>query len=424
VYALGTQLDAWNDYVALCEEDGSLNQLGKIPNVALDVITVAYGTSPISVISSVQPIDEEQGTVYFKELIAQTTRGNVTANQSIAKADGVADVSEPQGFAGDYLTESLGNTVGATQTYNLTLTEYPVRKQRVTINIATPSPLTCFDANGDGVLVGSGAYGTVNYTTGAVVLELAADPSGAYAITSTYATDFSADTDIPKVLTRLTSKGVHARVFALKDTVGLEQSYAMRRRFGMIAEDEIATDLVAAINAEVCSTAIAQLVANAVGNTNFDKAAPSGVSYFEHKQTFKDKLADAEAVMLGNAGRGQVSVIVAGRKVAAIIGTLPGFTKISDGSTMGAHIYGTLDGVTVVRAPTTGAISADVAVLIYKGASPFEAASVYAPYMPLVVTTALPTGTNPLLSQRAAAIWAAIEPLVPSFATKLTVLNA
>jgi len=67
------------------------------------------------------------------------------------------------------------------------------------------------------------------------------------------------------------------------------------------------------------------------------------------KQTFKDALADAESVMLGNAGRGMISSIVAGRDVCAIIGTLPGFVKLSDGSTIGSHIYGTLDGATVVR---------------------------------------------------------------------------
>ena len=53
--------------------------------------------------------------------------------------------------------------------------------------------------------------------------------------------------------------------------------------------------------------------------------------------------------MLGNAGRGMISSIVAGRDVCAIIGTLPGFVKLSDGSTIGSHIYGTLDGATVVR---------------------------------------------------------------------------
>jgi len=41
--------------------------------------------------------------------------------------------------------------------------------------------------------------------------------------------------------------------------------------------------------------------------------------------------------------------------------------------------------------------------------------------MPLVVTTALPTGANPLLNQKAAAVWSAIESLVPNFITTLDI---
>lgn len=150
-------------------------------------------------------------------------------------------------------------------------------------------------------------------------------------------------------------------------TIGLEQSYALRRRFGLIAEDEVATDLVSAINSEITRTLISILNVNAQGLVTFTKTAPAGVSFFEHKQTFKDKLADAESTMLGNAGRGMISTIVAGRDVCAIIGTLPGFVKLSDGSTIGSHIYGTLDGATVVRVPYNDVLDKDDALLLYKG---------------------------------------------------------
>jgi len=93
----------------------------------------------------------------------------------------------------------------------------------------------------------------------------------------------------------------------------------------------------------------------------------------------------AEVNMLGNAGRGTVSVMVAGRNACSIIGTLPGFVKISDGNMLGAHIYGTLDGVTVVRVPSNAVLDANHVYCMYKGTSPFEAAVAYCPYMPLVV---------------------------------------
>ena len=125
--------------------------------------------------------------------------------------------------------------------------------------------------------------------------------------------------------------------------------------------------------------------------------------------------------MLGNAGRGMISTMVAGRSACEVIGTLPGFTKISDGSTIGTHIYGTLNGVTVVRVPHTQVLDVNTVLCLYKGATPFEAPAVYAPYMPLVVTDTLPTGENPLVNQKAAAVWAAVESLVPNYVTKLVV---
>ena len=89
ICALGQQLESWDDYVAICEETGTVSNLGTIPNIAHDVITVAYGTSPISTIASVQPIEEEHGMVYFKEIRTTTARGNVAADSVIARSDGV-----------------------------------------------------------------------------------------------------------------------------------------------------------------------------------------------------------------------------------------------------------------------------------------------------------------------------------------------
>jgi hypothetical protein len=168
------------------------------------------------------------------------------------------------------------------------------------------------------------------------------------------------------------------------------------------------------------NTLIVQLNAAAAGTvTTWSKTAPSGVSYAEHKQTILDALVMAESEMLRNSGRGGISVLVAGRTAAAILSTLPGFVRISDGSTSGPHIYGTLNGMTVVRVPDQTILAADSILCLYNGTSPFDAAAVYAPYMPLVVTSALPAGNNPLMNQKAAAVWAAVDVLVPNFITKI-----
>ena len=421
VYNLGRQLEMWEHYKMICEEEGTASQLGKLPTVALDIITASYGTNPLSVIASIQPIQEEIGLIYFKKLVAQNTRGNVTAGQIISDAVNMEQVA-PVGYASDRLTQSGPTTTAAVLAYTFNLTQIPVRPGSVTI--AAGSIVIPNIDNAEGLILGNGIQGTINYVTGAVSITFAADPGAGVGIAATYATDFEAALDIPQIQFKMTSKQIQARVFALKSTIGMEQSYAMRQRFGMVAEDEVANDLVSSINAETMNIAIAQLSAAAGAAAFTWNATPdAGVSYVDHKQAFKDQVAKLESVILGAAGRGIVNVMIAGRGVCSLIQTLPGFTKISDGTSIGPHIFGTLDGCIIVRVPNTAVLATGDVLGIYNGTSPFESAFVYSPYMPLLITTAMPTGQNPLLNQKAAAVWAGTDVLVPQFVKRFTVLN-
>jgi hypothetical protein len=438
IYSLGKMLESWEDYKAMMEETGSVSQLGTIPNVAMDVITVAYGTAPISTLASVQPIDEERGMVYFKEVKTVKARGDIAAGSKIALSDRAPEVfhGSEGPFTSDRIKISGGNTGAANLgPYSTTVppASRPIRPQKVVVQVnldaeasTVPDTVTLRDLDGDGKLLSSeGATGTVDYQTGIVAFTFATDHVvvGGDAISIWVSTDFEDQEEIPTINTSLVSKPVDARIWALRNTVGLAQSYAMKKRFGMVAEDELATDLIASINAEISRVLITLLSDNAQGNVNWSRTAPSGISFYEHKQTFKDALATAESTMLGNAGRGTISTLVAGRKACEIIGTLPGFVKMSDGSTINTHIYGTLDGATVVRVPYNTVLDNSTVLCVYKGTSPFEAAAVYSPYMPLIVTDTITTGANPLLNQKAAAVWAAVESLVPNFVTKLTVTS-
>ena len=401
----------------MCEEEGSLAALGKIPSIAYDVITVNYGASPLTVLASVQSIEEEQGTVYFKNVIASSTRGSHTPGDNVFNA---LSTSTPlESYAGDTVISSLGNTVAGTQVYNGNLTNTPVRPQKVRIEIPALG-LTAVDVNGDGLLLGYNIQGTINYQTGAYSISLVNDPAGVHPISATTSVNFEAATDIPRINSKFTSKTMQARLFALKDTVGLAQTYAMRKRFGLIAQDEMTRDLVAAINSELMILAIRLLDKAAMGNTTFSKTAPAAVSAFEHRQSFNFEVANAEAVLLSNAGRGSIKVMVAGLNGASIISTLPGFKKIADGNDIGPHIFGELNGIIIIRVHNTQVLNPDTILCVHRGDSPFDAALVYSPYMPLVTTDSLPTGTNPLVEQKAAAIWAALDVVVGNFVTRIT----
>lgn len=426
-YALGKQLESFEIYKALCEEEGNLNQLGKIPNVAFDVIAVAYGASIIPVIASVQPIDEEQGTVYFKNLKADTTKGAHTANDSFVNPKSGQVV--PRNYASNFVEGEvlIASTTGAQTNYTGTFAQVPVRAGsiRIDTSLSPAGSIYAIDGgdkgDGTGDLLGVGLSGSITYATGAYSIDFESDPGGGEQVTVNYQVNYEQASALPRIKHFMDSQTILARVYALEGSYGMLQSYGMRRRFGMIAEDELARDLVGEINAEIGGDIIRRLNANAVSSVTFTKATPSGVASFEHYQDFKIKLNDAEANLVGNAGRGTITGMIADRLTCAIISSLPGFVKLTDGNTLGAHIFGTLDGMVVVRVLDSNILPANTAILYWKGPSPFEAPVVYSPYMPLVVTSTIPNFDNALQNRRAAAVWAGVDVLVANFATKLTV---
>jgi hypothetical protein len=397
----------------MVNEEG-LSALGALPRVAFDVITVAYGNSVIPFIASVQNIEEERGNVYFKVLKRGDTGATIIDPRSgevLPQGLSLAEVSDKEVATGD----------GSTTTFNVTLDPVPVRPE--TFEVKADSVYGKDDGKGN--ILGIGVWGTIDYKTGAVTLNFASAPASGVSIVVNYQIDIEAKGDIPSIKALFEAVPVRAKIYALKGVVGLLQSFALRQRFGIVAEDELAKDLVVAINDEIGGDLIRKMNANAgAGTITWDKTPPTGVSYFEHKQQIKDKIADIEGLMANSAGRGIVNVIIAGSKVASILSTLPGFKKLATGKDMGAHIYGELDGVTVIRVNDTNTLPANVLLGVYNPDNPFEGAAVYAPYMPLTTTDLIPLSPNPLTNQRAAAVWAAVEVLIPQFVGKLEVQNA
>lgn len=416
VVALGEQLQQFETYRQYIAEAGTASDLGKLPTIALDIITASYGASIIPLLCSVQPIEEVRGTIYFKQTRAANTRGNVTAGQLIRNPV-AAPAAYPRGYAGETISASLGNTAAADLDYAGTFAAgtFPVRPNSVKINVALSTPVRIMD-DGEGNLLGKGAWGTINYTTGQWTLNFNADPNATAAITATFGTDYEATGTIPKIHMITGSESVEAEIFVLGTEVGMFKAFSMKKRFGILAEEEMVTDLTNEITSEIGNTAIRRLTDAAVGNVDWSKAHAS-YSWFEHKQELKDKITEAESTILQNAGRGVVNTLIGAPDTCAILANLPGFNK-SNISAPGPQVYGTLDGMTVIRWPeaTSGKIYA-----IYKGTGMFDTPIVYSPYMPLFVSNTLPVPNNVLMRQGVAAVWSGLKVVVPVFCTTITV---
>lgn len=318
--------------------------------------------------------------------------------------------------------EILGAGDGIGTNFPGTVDNTPVRPGTFKVTATVGGNPVTGEANNNGDILGVGVSGTIT-TAGVFNVDFTAAPDAATNVIAEYQVNLEAQPDITAIGTELVAKTVRAIPFALKGTVGLLKSFQLRKRFGSIAEDELAIDLTNIMNDEIFGQIVKQMVAAAMGNTNFALTPGSGVSDRDHRESLKFQLAAAESVIVGNAARGTRSFYVFGRQLAEIASTVPGFVKLFNGTSVsGGHLYGTLDGIPVVRIPAdTTTLASTAGIVGYKGLSAFEAPIAYSPYMPLTVTSLLPT-PNPLVQQRAAAVWAASTVLVPEFLTNFTLL--
>lgn len=415
--ALGQMLDQFNLYHNFCESQGTLASLGTIPQIALDVIAASYGASIIPLLASVQPVQEEHSIVYFKQMIAQQNSGGFNKGDIIRDPRTLEKVGNGN-LGAQRRREVLATTVGTTTDYTGNLTGLPIRPFMVEVHV--PGVGSGKD-NGSGKILGFGFDGEINYQTGAWSIRLHEAVAEGTQISSIFDIDVDAAASIEKVQAQLASTEIIAEIFALATDVGTFANFGFSQRFGRSASDEAAADLSNEITQLLNQRVVRMLMDNAVGNTNWSKTAPQAVSYAEHKLTFIDSLAQAESVIHQNTGAGNVNRILAGRTAAATLRGLPEFTSAPEAPASAIGLFGDLDGASVIRA--TNVLPDDVLICVANPQGYFNAPLVYAPYMPLMVTSTVQSPDNPFRSTQAAGIWSGFKSVNGALATKLTLTN-
>lgn len=427
---LGMMLDKTANYMKLKEEDGTLADLGTVPKVALDVVTVTFASSALNIMANVQQLPDQTGLIYYEQTKATTTRGNVTSGQILQNPLAAPDVYA-QGYAGAQLPVTVGNTASGTKSYTFAaaFAKVPVRPRSVYVQIVKGTEtLFATDPNGDGKLFGNGILGTVDYETGDLALNCGADPAAVLPITCRYSTDVEAEGNISTINVDLLTKQIDATVYALQAQIGLFKQYAMSKRLGINASDRLAQKLSDEMANELTAQAISLIEANATGTTEWNKARPQGVSWYMHKQEFKDYVNFAEGEIFKNAGRGGITCIVASQKAAILLKSMPGFKVASIPVGAGATLFGMYENVPVIRAPQIddGDSSANpngVCFPLYKGEQPYDGALVYGSYMPIVSIKDVPVSTNITMQRQGVATWGGFAVTAPNLITKLTITN-
>lgn len=428
IVQLGKQLDQWENYRGIMEASGSLNSLGDLPRVAIDVITATMGNSVLPVIASTQAMNAQKGIIYFKNLRAENTKGNLSAGQKVI--DPKTGVVTPKGYASNKIIgEEVVTTVAAQVAYAFSFGG-PVRKEftKFSTDIAGVFGEDVGPRGSDmniGTILGAGMSGTINYTTGAVSIVFAADPTVGKKVFAEYQVNLEESADIPKMSSFLDSTMIEAHAYALKSVVGMFQQFALKQQFGDSYLDDLTLDLTKEINAEVGGDMISMYKAAFSGTpVTFSKALPVGAAYTEkqYRENYALKLSEVETKMIEASGRGTVKIMIVGRGHAAFVRNMEGFKVLSDGASLGCHIFGEYNGVVYVRCPEESIMPSDEAIALYSGSSALESAGVYAPFMPLTIANKPAGGANPLLDQTVGATMAGLKVVVPQFIQKLNLV--
>ena len=435
-------------------EEVSFAQLGATPTLAFDFITAMFGKSVIPYIASEQVIDEVQGLVYFENIIAQGVkrrvvtpngdntvevkdlyagRGNIAVGDVLNKAAGAPE-KYPQGYAGEMVygeqVDASGMVDGTTKEFEVALEAAPIRRNYVKViakvlNTAGLEQTVTGIDDGKGNIIGGGIVGTVDYESGALKLTFVNAPVEGSHILANYATNFELG-QLPSITTELDSKFVRANVYGLQTDTSVISSFMMGKRFNFDMQQRAVQLLQEHILNEITTELLAKIaMAYAEGgetDTIFNMALPAGVSQQAHFNSVDYTFGIVSQKMARRSGKGTLSVGLAGPDACAFLSQNAKFNRIGE-ATAWATVYGVYDNSTIIIRcpqleqfdPVEGSKSI---YFLYKGNSPFDAAAVYAPYMPLVGVEDLPVQTALLNRRSAVASMAAVDVLVPGYIQK------
>lgn len=442
VVAFGQTLDMWESYHEFCESNGTLAQLGPMPKIALDVVAAVQTKNILPLIGSMQPIDEMRGTVYAKKLVAVKGMdnqlggmGDVAKGQTLnshMNGDRTFDPAFGGGRKFFTATHPAATTASGAKQYSINIGMHLLPEcVKFEMVDAANSLKYVFMDDGQGSLLGNaGNSGTVNYDTGAIVLNFSTAPTDGLKITGQVDINVEAEPDMVTIGTGYDPIGIEAEFFGLKTEDGLLSNFSFSKRWGKSSADEQAQDLANELTNTMNAAGLARLIASfgggAQNTATYNRTPDQGVSIAEHKLSFVDSAAMAEGNLSKRAGRGVINRYICGTTGAATLKAMPGFVAAEGGAMTQVGLYGTLDGIPVIRVTDAVANQNRVAGTdddvygIYMGAGAFDAPLVVSTYLPIFVTGTINFSNNPMKSHRAIGTMTGLKAVMDRYVTRIT----
>ena len=355
------------------------SKLGDIAPRIMDVVRVFAPNTIAHVIANAQPLSSMTGQVVVVKPQFSDTAAGVTAGDEVFKdqTDGT--------YASEYTTAALGTGDGSTTSYAATLSV--PRESSVAVLV---DGVEAAADDGAGNITGTGVTGTVDYDDGSLSVTWSTAPTAGQVLTVTY----NANHEVNGAVIRELELGLNVIPV-------VAEPHPLRLRWSVMA----ALAATAAINLDVedTTTVIAgqflkierdrqllNYIANLAGAVQsaltFNAVAVTGISRRDVFNDFVITLAKAENVIFTAAGRGSVNWISCGTNAAVVIKSMAGFVPAASVVPIGAHVIGSIDGITVIKDPYMTANSSSDFLVGYNGILPGDSGVIIADWIPVYFT--------------------------------------
>jgi hypothetical protein len=370
--------------------------------IQLPVIAALIPSLVLNKLAIVQALDRRQGAIFYLDALYGTTKGSITAGDSMINAQTGHDRTragrryavttvENETLADDTL---VSNTISGSLDYNPMLGTV----------VITHGSETITDKVRPGQLVSDVTDNPCGWvkTDGTFEVTLNATPTSGGNVYVDYCYYFdkadSGEPLVPQVNIELRAETLTAQDFPLQAKYAVGASIDLEKAHGLILEDEIIKFLGGEIKFEVDQYGLDKIYTAATGadaatNVGTWTAAPgSGQEWLWKKYEFLDRIEYGSNNIFSKTLRAFCNFIVASNDVARVIRQMGDHFKPAPGLDKqvptGPIELGTLDGRLVVQDPflTSGRY-----VLGFRGDNYLFAGAVYAPYIPLFSTPTLVT---------------------------------
>lgn len=368
-------------HAVLTESTTSLN-IGNFDKYAFPLISIVSENMVGQDLVSVQPIDGPSGHIFFVNLVTGQSKGNVPKGTPIWDArSGRADRMDTSDDS--ISAEHIGETDG-TGALSGNFSYTPVMAGTVTMT--SDDGAVNYRDNGNGVLLnGASEVGTIDYNTGAVVLDGAAADT---VFTASYNTNSELNGEAQLLDIEIQHSPVFAKERKMRIRWSMEAAQILDAVHSVNAETLLSSAVTNNINWEIDREIIEDLRRGAsAGVVNWSATPPSGqtIGYQEHKLSFVDALVYASGYISRATNRVRANWVVAGQNGSNVIETLPQFEPANEDLTEieGVCHIGSLGRLKVYSDPH---YNTNECLVGYKGRDFTRAGYVYAPWLLLFGT--------------------------------------